>query len=161
MEIIEFNNSYKQDVKNLLVELQEHIVQIDSLGLNIISDDYPEKYFEKTLNETSNNKGKIFLAKNQNEIIGMIACFVYPYNEDDKLDYTCPTKGIVSELVVSSNNRQSGVGNALISHAETYLKNIGCEYVQLELFCENICAKNFYAKHGYQERCVILSKKLN
>ena len=161
MEIIEFNNSYKQDVQNLLVELQEHIVEIDSLKLNMLTEEYPEKYFQKTLQETINNNGKIFLAKREDKIIGMIACFVYPYSEYDKLDYTCPTKGIVSELVVSSKNRQSGVGNALISHAETYLKNVGCEYVQLELFCENICAKNFYAKHGYQERCVTLSKKLN
>ena len=49
MEIIEYNADYIKQVKNLLVELQEHIVAIDNWFLNILTSDYREKYFEKTM----------------------------------------------------------------------------------------------------------------
>lgn len=49
MEIVEYKAKYKEDVKNILVELQEYIVSIDNWNLNIITPDYRKKYFEKTI----------------------------------------------------------------------------------------------------------------
>ena len=45
MEILEYNKLYKEDVKDLLIELQEYIVSIDKYHLNIISPQYREVYF--------------------------------------------------------------------------------------------------------------------
>ena len=160
MTIVEYNNSFDEQLKDLLVELQEHIVSIDKFNLNIISKNYREEYFRKTINEVTDNQGTIFVAIENKTAIGMIACFIEKYNETDKLDYACPKKGIISELVVSKNNRGSGTGKLLISAAEKYLKNKGCEFVQLELFAYNETAKAFYEKQNYQERCVTLFKKL-
>ena len=47
--IIEYDEKYKEEVKDLLVELQEYIVSIDHWHLNIITPDYRKKYFEKTI----------------------------------------------------------------------------------------------------------------
>jgi len=72
MEIIDYSNQYNEDVKNLLVELQEHIVKLDKEKYNILTPDYREKYFEKTMHEVKKYEGKIFLAKELNSIIGLI-----------------------------------------------------------------------------------------
>lgn len=37
MEIIDYSNQYNEDVKNLLVELQEHIVKLDKEKYNILT----------------------------------------------------------------------------------------------------------------------------
>ena len=43
MEIIEYNDKYLEDVKDLLVELEEYIVSIDKDGLDQLHSDYREK----------------------------------------------------------------------------------------------------------------------
>lgn len=45
MEIINYSSKYDEDIKDLLVELQEHIVEIDREKYNILTPDYREKYF--------------------------------------------------------------------------------------------------------------------
>ena len=60
MEIIDYSSKYDNDIKDLLVELQEHIVKIDEEKYNILTDDYREKYFEKTMSEVNKFEGKIF-----------------------------------------------------------------------------------------------------
>jgi len=51
MNIVEYNDNYKEDVKNLLVELQEFIASLDIDKYNILTDEYREKYFNKTIEE--------------------------------------------------------------------------------------------------------------
>ena len=38
--IIEYDSMYDEDIKDLLVELQKHISDIDKEGYNILTDDY-------------------------------------------------------------------------------------------------------------------------
>ena len=51
LEIIDYSSKYNEDIKDLLVELQEYIAEIDREKYNILTDEYREKYFEKTLND--------------------------------------------------------------------------------------------------------------
>lgn len=43
MKIIEYNNKYLEDVKDLLVELEEYILSIDKDNLDQLHKDYREK----------------------------------------------------------------------------------------------------------------------
>ena len=43
VKIIEYNNKYLGDIKDLLTELEEHIVSIDKDNLDIIHPEYHEK----------------------------------------------------------------------------------------------------------------------
>ena len=70
--IIEYNSKYNEEIKDLLVELQEHIVNIDKLKYNIITDKYREEYFKETMNEVSKYQGKIYLYQEDNKIIGAV-----------------------------------------------------------------------------------------
>ena len=160
MRILELKKQHYENVKTLLVELQNYIVKIDKYKLNIVNKDYKEKYFEYMLNDCKNFNGKVFVAYENNQVVGMIAGFVMPYNERDYLDYKCPKKAVISELIVSKSLRCGGVGTKLLNKMENYLKTIGCTYCELDVFAYNKTAINFYFKNGYDNRMITMFKKL-
>lgn len=160
MEIAKLNASYIEQIKDLLVDLQQYIISIDKYNLNIISKDYREKYFEYMLDDCKNNQGEVFVAIESNEVAGMVADYVQNYTDRDKLDYSCSPKGIIAELMVNKKFRSNGVGTALVNHMENYFKSLGCEYIQLDVFSYNESAKQFYYKNGYEDRMTTIFNKL-
>lgn len=72
MKIEEMKENHFEEVKNLLVELQEFIIEIDNFNLNTISNDYREKYFEFMLKDCKDNKGKVFVAIENEKTIGIM-----------------------------------------------------------------------------------------
>ena len=160
MEIIEYNKTYQEDVKDLLVELQKYVVSIDKYHLNIVSPQYREVYFKKTLKLIKQNNGKIFVAVKDNKAIGMIAGYIQKYDKLDRIDYTCPKKGIVEELIVSSTNRDKGVGNQLLACMENFFRENNCEFCQVDVFSYNDIGKNFYNKYNLENRMETMFKKL-
>ena len=160
MKIIKYSNKYQEDLKNLLVELQEYIVSIDDWHLNILTPQYRELYFKKTIEECHKRNGVIFIAVENNKAIGMIYGGIIEYDEYDKCDYACPKTGHIEELIVSKNVRHEGLGSKLLNKMEQYFKSLGCEYCHLNVFEPNNIGKNFYAMHNYITRMCNLSKKL-
>lgn len=47
--IIEYDSKYNEEIKDLLVQLQQHLADIDEEEYNMVGDEYREKYFEKTM----------------------------------------------------------------------------------------------------------------
>ena len=161
MIIREFKNNDIEQIKDLLVELQQYVIEIDKYNLNIISSKYRDKYFDYMLEDCNSQQGKVFIAEEDNQIVGFIAGFVQTYDERDELDYTCPKKGIVAELIVSKTLRSKGTGQSLLNKMEEYFKSSHCEYVQIDVFAYNNIAKNFYSKNNYEERMLTMFKKLD
>ncbi len=157
--IIEYEEKYAEEVKDLLVELQEHIVNIDKEKYNIITPQYCELYFIKTLDEVKKYEGKIFLYKENNHIVGLIIG-IMNLNEEDCYDFKAPKRGRISELVVSKNCRSKGIGKKLLNAMEGYLKAFGCQDVLIEVFGYNERAIKFYEKMGYHTRMIEVTKKL-
>lgn len=160
MKIVEFNKSHSEQVKDLLVQLQEYIVSLDKNKLNIITPQYREMYFKKTLNEIRKNKGKMFVALSNENVVGMVCGYLATYDKWDKIDYVCPKKGVITELVVDKNLRGGGVGKQLMQQMEDYFKGVGCEFVLLQVFAPNINGKKFYDKLGYEDSLINMLKKL-
>lgn len=157
--IIEYDSMYDEDIKDLLVELQKHISDIDKDGYNILTDDYRDLYFKKTLEEIEAWKGKIFLYKEDERIVGLIAGVINNYAIDN-YDFKAPMRGRVTELVVSSSVRSKGIGKKLLLKMEEYLKSIGCHDVLLGVFCYNTRAISFYEANGYHSRTTDMIKSL-
>ena len=155
--ILEYEEKYAEEVKDLLVELQEYIVSIDKDGYNIITEDYREEYFKKTIEEVSKFNGKIFLYEESSKIVGMIAGVVNS-EETDIYDYKGPKTGRVTELVVTKSVRSKGIGKKLLNHMEQYLKSIGCKDILIGVFAYNENAKKFYEKNGYGTRMLDVRK---
>ncbi len=160
MKIIEYEEKYLEDVKDLLVELEEYIISIDYDHLDQIHPDYRDKMTELDLKKVKDNNGKCYIAVENDKAIGVIMGILGTYDEYDYLDYKCPKRGIITELVVSKNVRSSGIGQQLIDKMEEYFKSIGCEYVFVEVFGYNDLALKFYFKKGYHARMLHAMKKL-
>ncbi len=158
--IVEYENKYLEDVKDLLVELEEYIITIDKDNLDQIHTDYRDKYTELDLKEITENEGKCYLYVENDKALGLIMGIVDKYDEFDYLDYKCPKKGNIIELIVSKNIRAKGVGKQLMEKMEDYLKSINCEWIKVSVFGYNENAINFYSKHGYHCRMIDMIKKV-
>lgn len=156
--IIEYDSKYDNKIKDLLVELQEHIVSIDKEHYNVVGDNYAEEYFNKTLDEVEKYEGKIYLYKDNENICGLIVGLIN--NEEiDTYDFKAPKRGRISELVVSSKHRNMGCGKVLLGAMEDYLRSVGCKDILIGVFAYNEGAINFYKKNGYHTRMTEMIKK--
>ena len=160
MNIIEYNDKYREDVQDLLVELEEYIVSIDEDHLDIVGKEYREKLIDYDLKEVNDYEGKCFLAVENDKAMGLIMGTIPPYEEVDYLDYKCPRRGEVTELVISKNVRSNGIGQELMKRMEEYFLSKHCEYVVIDVFAYNKNAIKFYDKQGYHNRMHTVIKKI-
>ena len=69
MKIIEYEDKYLEDVRDLLTELEEYILSIDQDKLDQVHPEYHEKMALVDLKEISENNGKCFLAIENDKVI--------------------------------------------------------------------------------------------
>lgn len=159
MEIIEYKEEYLEDIKDLLVELEEYIISIDQDNLDTIHPEYREKKTILDLEELKDN-GKCFIAIENNAVIGLIMGKIREYDKYDYLDYKCPKQGEITELIVSKKTRSKGVGQQLMKKLEEYFKSLDCEYILVDIFAYNDNALKFYHKQGFHPRMITSIKKI-
>lgn len=160
MQIFEYENKYLEDVRDLLVELEDYIVSIDKDNLDIVHQEYREKMAIKDLEEVNNNEGICYLAIDNNKVVGLIMGCIFPYDKYDYLDYKCPRRGVITELIVNKKARSKGIGKILMNKMEEYFKNKGCEYILVDVFGYNNNAFKFYSNDGYHTRMNTMIKKI-
>lgn len=160
VEFIQYNEKYLEDIKDLLVELEEYIVSIDKDHLDYVHPEYREKMAVLDLEEVNKNNGKCYLAVENNKAIGLIMGCISSYDEYDYLDYKCPKRGEITELIVTNKIRSKGIGQGLINKIEEYFKSVGCEYVIVDVFAYNEIGKSFYNKKDYHARMETMIKKI-
>ena len=160
MNIIEYEDKYLEDIRDLLVELEEYILTIDKDELDQLHPEYREKMALLDLQEVKDNNGKCFLAVENDKVIGLIMGTIIKFDEYDYLDYKCPKEGEITELIVTSKIRSKGVGKALMYKMEEYFKSVGCEYILIDVFAYNMNAISFYDKQGYHPRMHTGIKKI-
>ena len=160
MDIIEYEDKYLEDVRDLLTELEEYIVSIDEDHLDQVHPLYHEKMALVDLEDVKNNDGICYLALMDNKVVGLIMGTIPPFDKYDYLDYKCPRRGIITELIVTSKIRSKGVGASLMNKIEEYFKSKGCEYSLVDVFAYNKNAIEFYNKKGYHPRMYTDIKKL-
>ena len=160
MKIIEYEDNYLEDVKDLLVELEEYILTIDEDKLDQLHPEYREKMALLDLQAINENNGKCYLAIENEKAIGLIMGTIIKYDEYDYLDYKCPKEGEITELIVTAKTRNNGVGELLMKQMEDYFKSVGCEYILVDVFAYNKNGIKFYDKQGYHSRMYTNIKKI-
>lgn len=160
MDIIEYEDKYLEDVRDLLVELEEYILSIDKDELDQLHPEYREKMAILNLEEVKKYEGKCYIAVEKGHAIGLIMGTIPPYDEYDYLDYKCPKRGEITELIVTKKVRSKGIGKALITKLEDYFKEEKCEWVKVDVFAYNENAIKFYNKNNYHSRMLVDIKKL-
>lgn len=161
MLIIEYEEKYKNEATKLLVELQEYLTNIDNESVQILTTEYSEHYLDYIIEIVSNNNGKIFLAIENGNAIGIIVGIIEPKDNEDKLYTRCPIRGVILELIVNKNSRKNGIGKELVSIMEKYFAEMNCEFVSLSVFVPNSLAVSFYKKMRYKPRNIEMIKRIN
>lgn len=159
LKMVEYSEIYRDDVKRLLRELQEYIVELDPYKFNLIEDGYEEQCFKIDYNEVKENNGIIYLAIENSNVVGLVMGVV----KKPVLEYDYERKynmGEVTELIVTKNVRSKGVGKKLIDKIEKYFKENCCKTVNIDVFGYNEMAKKFYFKNGYHTRMMTVSKEI-
>lgn len=149
--IIEHDSKYDEEIKDLLVQLQQYLADIDKESYNIVGDEYKEKYFEKTMEDVKRCNGKILLFKDNEKIVGLIIGIV---NNDETIryDFKAPKRGRITELVVDKDFRGKGIGKELLLKMKKHLKSNGCEKIMIAVFGYNESAIKFYKENGFHIR---------
>ena len=160
MNIVEYEDKYLDNVRDLLVELEEYILSIDKDNLDQLHPEYREKMALLDLEEVNNYDGKCYLAIENDTVLGLIMGYIPEYEEYDYLDYTCPKRGEITELIVTKKVRSNGVGQMLMNKMEEYFKSMNCEYIHVDVFGYNENGINFYEKSGYHTRMLNMIKKI-
>ena len=161
MNIIEYSKKYDEEIKNLLVELQKYLVEIDDWNTQILCEQYREDIFKIDMRKVDEQEGKIYLAIENENIVGLIIGVVEIRDEIDNITNDCAKRGNIIELIVKKNARGTGIGRKLLEKMEEYFKSINCVRINIEVFGPNKNAHIFYSKNGYIDRDIIMSKKIN
>lgn len=142
--------------------LQEHVSRSDPLHLQLPGDEVDEElYSRRLLAKVAEHQGAIFVAVDDNRVIGCVAGIIDAFDELDSLCSRMVQQGRICELHVMEPYRNRGVGLRLIEAMEHYLIKQGCLYLRVECFAPNLLARDFYRKRGYAERYVDLIKMVD
>lgn len=158
--IIEYDTKYDEQIKDLLVELQNFLVDIDDWHTQVMLAEYKENIFKIDMYKVKNQDGKIYLSVENNIVDGLIIGIVEEKDEIDTLTNDCAKTGSVLELIVKKSIRGKGIGKSLLEKMEKYFKSIGCKRINIEVFGPNKRGLNFYEKNDYVIRDMIVSKKI-
>ena len=81
IKVIAYEDKYLEDVRDLLVELEEYLISIDKDGLDRMHANYGEKMALVDLEEVLNNHGKCFLAIINKKVVGLIMGIIPEYGK--------------------------------------------------------------------------------
>ena len=122
--ITEYDSKYDEQIKNLLVELQNYLIDIDDWNTQVMLPEYKENIFKIDMNKVKKQNGKIYLSIENGILLGLILGIVEEKDEIDKLTNDCAKTGSVLELIVKNDIRGNGIGKTLLEKMEEYFKSI-------------------------------------
>ena len=95
--IVEYDEKYNEQIKDLLVELQNYLIDIDDWHTQVLIPEYREKYFEMDMKKVEMQDGKIFLSIEDELVNGLIVGVIETVDEIDKLTNDCAKTGEILE----------------------------------------------------------------
>ena len=117
------------------------------------------KYDEAALRQLLDDESKpIFVADDGGFVAGY--CFCQIRNYDGTGVSTERKELYIDDLCVDENRRGQHVGSILYDHAVAFAKEIGCEFLTLNVWCGNDGAMKFYEHAGLTPRNIMMEKKL-
>jgi predicted N-acetyltransferase YhbS len=137
-------------VGNLKSIFIRKIIDNDFKDIYILNQDLGYEYDEQKVKKRiehimKNTKDVIFVAQQNNEVIGYIHGSPYELLYGDSLVN-------ILGFVVQNQYRSLGVGSILIERLECWSKENGFYGIRLVSGADRIIAHKFYEKHGYVNR---------
>lgn len=161
LEIIEYKEEYQKDLEKLIEILEELQYQFDNLQIAKPKKELREKYSNYLLEEIKNNKGKIYLAKEDNLVVGAVMGIILSRIEEETWYDFNKKEGEILKLVILPEYRNKGIGKMLINRIERFFKDEQCDVVRVGAFAENKLSVEYYKKMGYTVRNINFIKEIN
>ncbi len=163
MEIV--IREYRPDDRVGLIDcmngLQGFIAAIDPLERNRGTGEFDAAaYTDVILDSVKKRDGIIYIAERNNAVVGCIAGWLVPEEDQDLIASNPSRTGRIAELYVAESVRGQKLGSKLTALMELWLKEKGCDSVRVEVFSPNEGAADFYRKCGYTDRCIDMLKML-
>ena len=125
-------------VKNLMIQLQQHHVNLRPDVYKMSEDFFTEETFDKLLAECN-----VLVAEENSEIIGAVSYSIM----DMKASIIHPFKSLwISDLVIDENNRGKGIGTLLMEKVKETAKENNVDRIQLNVSSYNTDAVKLYEK---------------
>ena len=117
------------------------------------------KYEEKELEEILSDESRpIFVAVEDGKVLGY--CFCQLKNFQGSTVLTDRKELYIDDLCVDEACRGQHVGKRLYDHTCAWAKEIGCQFVTLNVWCGNDSAMKFYENRGLTPRSITMEYKL-
>ena len=117
------------------------------------------KYTPAQLEELlQDENAPIFVYDDGGFVAGYCFCQIRSYENSTVL--TDRTELYIDDLCVDENRRGQHIGSALYDHAVAFAKEIGCDFLTLNVWCGNDGAMKFYENAGLTPRNIMMEKKL-
>ena len=117
------------------------------------------KYTQTQLEEILQEEDKpIFVAEEDGFVAGYCFCQIRLYENSTVL--TDRKELYIDDLCVDENRRGEHVGSLLYDHAVAFAREIGCDFLTLNVWCGNDGAMRFYENAGLTPRNIMMEKKL-
>ena len=138
------------------------LYQIGSVHQQIRPDIFREhaiKYTPAQLEDLLTQESKpIFVCDDNGSVAGYCLCQILTYQGSTVL--TDRKELYIDDLCVDENRRGQHIGSILYDYAAHFAKEIGCEFLTLNVWCGNDNAMKFYEKAGMTPRSITMEKKL-
>ena len=100
----------------------------------------------------------IFIYDEDGLVAGYCFCQIRQFTDSTVL--TDRKELYIDDLCVDENRRGQHIGSALYNHAVAFAKEIGCQFLTLNVWCGNDGAMRFYENAGLTKRNIMMEKKL-
>jgi len=143
-------------VRECFVELQEHerALHPGKMAGNEVADRYLALMFERCRIWA----GQVFVADEDGRVIGFVCVWTRVVPEEP--DEVPAPFAFISDLIVRSERRGSGIGHALMQHAEQHARAAGATSLRVCVLARNEGAYRLYRELGFSELEVELEKSL-
>ena len=155
-----YDQSDKDDVIFCLENLSDYLSPLDPFKKIRRLPPWGRKYMNWLLDKVKKQDGAIFVAQDENRIIGCIIVVVVKISKLDQLSFAVSQMGRILELFIYEKYRRRGAGRLLMNKAEEYLRMKKCEFIRIEVFEPNTRAHTFYQSLGYADRLRDMIKQI-
>lgn len=120
-----------------------------------------EKHFQHLKKKVDKNRGIIYIAEIEAEIVGSVIAYVIKEEAEDKhVIEEYEEYGYIHELFVKEGFRGKGIGRELITKTEEYFKRLRIGIVKIAYLYPNHRAGRIYREIGYEGYEVLLDKRI-
>ena len=138
--------------ENDVVEISNIYHQTTMLHLESIKREFKPSQLEDTMAYVSSIINKedvvLFKAKFDNKIAGYLVLYINSYPDQFFVE---AKRGFIGSIGVDENVRGQGIGNSLLLHAETYLKEQNISIFETDVYVFNTKAEKLYNDFGFED----------